>query len=133
MQLDDACAEFAVFFGRWWRIGIGSFPFQGVVEGPVFHVTLTALHDGATDGIEGGAEGCYVFGGEVDIGFWHGEVGVDAVEAELTDLDKAWLTRKLTQYGLMPEKGVDHFTKIVAGKQLWNYDNLEPNEKKLIL
>ena len=59
--------------------------------------------------------------------------GVDAVEAELTDLDKAWLTRKLTQYGLMPEKGVDHFTKIVAGKQLWNYDNLEPNEKKLIL
>lgn len=59
--------------------------------------------------------------------------GVDAVPAELTDLDKAWLTRKLTQYGLMPEKGVDHFTKVVAGKQLWNYDNLEPNEKKLIL
>lgn len=59
--------------------------------------------------------------------------GVDAVEAELTDLDKAWLTRKLTQYGMMPDKGVDHFTKIVAGKQLWNYDNLEPNEKKLIL
>ena len=59
--------------------------------------------------------------------------GVDAVEAELTDMDKAWLTRKLTQYGLMPDKGVDHFTKIVAGKQLWNYDNLEPSEKKLIL
>lgn len=59
--------------------------------------------------------------------------GVDAVEAELTDLDKAWLTRKLGLYGLTPEKGVDHFTKIVAGKQLWNYDNLEPNEKKLIL
>ena len=59
--------------------------------------------------------------------------GVDAVPAELTDLDKAWLTRKLTQYELMPEKGVDHFTKIVAGKQLWNYDNLEPNEKKIVL
>ena len=59
--------------------------------------------------------------------------GVDAVEAELTELDKAWLTRKLKQYGLMPDKGVDHFTKIVAGKQLWNYDNLEPSEKKLIL
>ena len=29
--------------------------------------------------------------------------------------------------------GVDHFTKVVAGKQLWNYDNLEPTEKKLIL
>ncbi len=59
--------------------------------------------------------------------------GVDAVPAELTELDKAWLTRKLTQYEMMPEKGVDHFTKIVAGKQLWNYDNLEPTEKKLIL
>jgi len=59
--------------------------------------------------------------------------GVDAVEAELTELDQAWLTRKLTQYGMMPDKGVGHFTKIVAGKQLWNYDNLEPNEKKLIL
>ena len=59
--------------------------------------------------------------------------GVDAVEAELSDLDRAWLTRKLTQYGLMPDRGVDHFTKIVAGKQLWNYDNLEPHEKKIIL
>jgi len=59
--------------------------------------------------------------------------GVDAVEGELTDLDKAWLTRKLIQYGLMPEKGVDHFTKVVAGRQLWNYDNLEPSEKKIVL
>jgi hypothetical protein len=55
------------------------------------------------------------------------------VHAELTDLDKAWLTRKLKQYSMMPDKGIDHFKKIVAGKMLWNYDNLEPNEKKLIL
>lgn len=59
--------------------------------------------------------------------------GVDAVEAELTDLDKFWLKRKLEGYGMLPDKGVDHFTKVVAGKQLWNYDNLEPSEKKLIL
>ena len=72
-------------------------------------------------------DGTIYVGGEIK------SCGVDAVESELTDLDKAWLTRKLTQYGLMPEKGVDHFTKVVAGKQLWNYDNLEPNEKKLIL
>jgi glutamate synthase domain-containing protein 3 len=72
-------------------------------------------------------DGTIYVGGEIR------SLGVDAVPAELTDLDKAWLTRKLTQYGLMPDKGVDHFTKIVAGKQLWNYDNLEPNEKKLIL
>ncbi len=72
-------------------------------------------------------DGTIYVGGEIK------SCGVDAIEGELTDLDKAWLTRKLTQYGLMPDKGVDHFTKIVAGKMLWNYDNLEPSEKKLIL
>ena len=60
-------------------------------------------------------------------------LGVDCVEAELSDLDRAWLKRKLGMYDLVPEKGVDHFTKLVAGKQLWNYDNLEPSEKNLIL
>jgi glutamate synthase domain-containing protein 3 len=72
-------------------------------------------------------DGTIYVGGEIK------SLGVDAVTAELTDPDKAWLTRKLTQYGLMPDKGVGDFTKIVAGKQLWNYDNLEPHEKKLIL
>ncbi|MEL6220147.1 MAG: GXGXG motif-containing protein [Pseudomonadota bacterium] len=72
-------------------------------------------------------DGTIYIGGEIR------SLGVDAVEAELTELDQAWLTRKLRQYGLLPDKGVGHFTKIVAGKQLWNYDNLEPNEKKLIL
>ena len=72
-------------------------------------------------------DGTIYVGGEIR------SLGVDAVPAELTQLDKDWLTRKLSQYDMMPEKGVDHFTKIVAGKQLWNYDNLEPNEKKLIL
>lgn len=72
-------------------------------------------------------DGTIYIGGEIK------SLGVDAVPAELTDLDRKWLTRKLTQYGLMPDKGVDHFQKIVSGKQLWNYDNLEPNEKKLIL
>jgi hypothetical protein len=33
----------------------------------------------------------------------------------------------------LPGNGVNHFKKIVAGKQLWNYDNLEPSEKKLVL
>jgi glutamate synthase domain-containing protein 3 len=72
-------------------------------------------------------DGTIYVGGEIQ------SLGVDAVPAELTQLDKDWLTRKLSQYDMMPENGVDHFTKIVAGKQLWNYDNLEPNEKKLIL
>ncbi len=29
--------------------------------------------------------------------------------------------------------GLSNMTKIVAGKQLWNYDNLEPAEKKIVL
>ena len=74
-----------------------------------------------------------MYDGTIFIGGSIRSLGVDVIEAELTDFDKAWLTRKLTQYGLMPDKGVDHFTKVVAGKQLWNYDNLEPNEKKIIL
>ena len=72
-------------------------------------------------------DGTIYVGGEVR------SLGVDAVEAELTELDRKWLARKLTLYGLLPERGVGHFTKVVAGKQLWNYDNLEPAEKKLIL
>ena len=74
-----------------------------------------------------------MYDGTIYVGGETQSLGVDAVPAELTQLDKEWLTRKLSQYDMMPEKGVDHFTKIVAGKQLWNYDNLEPNEKKLIL
>lgn len=72
-------------------------------------------------------DGTIYVGGEIR------SLGVDAVEAEMTGLDRAWLTRKLERYGLLPDKGVDHFRKIVAGKMLWNYDNLEPTEKKLIL
>lgn len=72
-------------------------------------------------------DGTIFVGGEIQ------ELGVDAVPGELTDLDKQWLHRKLKQYEMLPDKGVDHFTKIVAGKQLWSYDNLEPSEKKLVL
>lgn len=74
-----------------------------------------------------------MYDGTIYVGGSIRSLGVDAIEAKLSNLDKQWLTRKLTQYGLMPDKGVDHFTKVVAGKQLWNYDNLEPTEKKLIL
>jgi len=60
-------------------------------------------------------------------------LGVDAVWTEMSDLERAWLGRKLSMYDLLPEGGADRFRKIAAGKQLWNYDNLEPTEKKLVL
>ena len=72
-------------------------------------------------------DGTIYVGGEIR------DLGVDAVPEDLSESDKAWLTRKLSMYEMLPDKGVDHFTKIVAGKQLWSYDNLEPSEKKLIL
>ena len=72
-------------------------------------------------------DGTIYVGGEIK------SLGVDAVQEELSVLDKHWLKRKLSLYGMFPKQGVDHFKKIVAGKMLWNYDNLEPSEKKLIL
>ncbi|MFA9461210.1 GXGXG motif-containing protein [Thiohalorhabdus methylotrophus] len=61
------------------------------------------------------------------------DLGVDCVETEMTDLDKHWLQNKLSQYGLEAPNGVENMTKLTSGKKLWNYDNLEPTEKKLIL
>ncbi len=74
-----------------------------------------------------------MYDGTIYIGGEIAGLGVDAVPGELTDTDHAWLERKLALYDLLPEKGVEHFQKIVAGKQLWNYDNLEPTEKKIVL
>jgi glutamate synthase domain-containing protein 3 len=60
-------------------------------------------------------------------------LGVDAIEGEMSELECAWIERKLEMYGLKAPNGAANLTKIVAGKQLWNYDNLEPAEKKLVL
>jgi glutamate synthase domain-containing protein 3 len=74
-----------------------------------------------------------MYDGTIYLGGEPRSLGVDAVWAEMTDMDRQWLTRKLKMYDLLPAKGIDHIRKIVAGKQLWNYDNLEPSEKKLVL
>ncbi len=74
-----------------------------------------------------------MYDGTIYVGGKIKSLGVDAVEAEMTELDKKWLTAKLKIYDLETPNGVDNMTKIVSGKQLWNYDNLEPAEKKLVL
>jgi glutamate synthase domain-containing protein 3 len=74
-----------------------------------------------------------MYDGTIYVGGKIADLGVDAVEGEMTDLDCHWLSRKLGQYGLEASNGVENMTKIVSGKQLWNYDNLEPTEKKLVL
>jgi glutamate synthase domain-containing protein 3 len=74
-----------------------------------------------------------MYDGTIFMGGEPASLGVDAVWGEMTDLDRAWLTRKLRMYDVSPKGGIGAFRKIVAGKQLWNYDNLEPTEKKLVL
>ena len=60
-------------------------------------------------------------------------LGVDAVPGEMTELEASWIENKLKLYGLKAPNGAENLQKIVAGKQLWNYDNLEPTEKKIVL
>ena len=74
-----------------------------------------------------------MYDGTIYVGGKIAGLGVDAVEGEITDLDVRWLERKLAVYGLEAPGGARNMTKIVSGKQLWNYDNLEPAEKKLVL
>ena len=57
-------------------------------------------------------------------------LGVDCVEGEWTDADTELIERKFKIYGL---GSPPQFTKFVCGKQLYNYDALEPSERKLVL
>jgi glutamate synthase domain-containing protein 3 len=57
-------------------------------------------------------------------------LGIDCVEGEWTAADSELIERKFRIYGLgaPPE-----FQKFVCGKKLYNYDILEPAERKLVL
>jgi glutamate synthase domain-containing protein 3 len=74
-----------------------------------------------------------MYDGTIYVGGTIESLGVDAVPGEMTDLEAAWLERKLKMYDLKAPNGVRNLKKIVAGKRLWNYDNLEPTEKKIVL
>jgi glutamate synthase domain-containing protein 3 len=74
-----------------------------------------------------------MYDGTIYIAGKYESLGVDAVESEITDIDIQWLSKKLSIYGLKVPNGVENMRKITSGKRLWNYDNLEPTEKKLVL
>ena len=74
-----------------------------------------------------------MYDGTIYVGGKIADLGVDCVEGEMTDIDRKWLTEKLALHGVEPANGIENMTKLVSGKQLWNYDNLEPSEKKLVL
>ena len=58
------------------------------------------------------------------------ELGIDCVPGEWTDADTELIERKFRIYdlGTPPE-----LQKFVCGKKLYNYDTLEPSERKLVL
>jgi methylamine---glutamate N-methyltransferase subunit B len=57
-------------------------------------------------------------------------LGIDCVPGEWAESDTEFIARKFKIYGLgdPPE-----FQKFVCGKKLYNYDHLEPSERKLVL
>ena len=71
-----------------------------------------------------------MYDGTIYVGGKVKSLGVDCVPGEWTDADTELIARKFRLYGLgtPPE-----LQKFVCGKQLYNYDNLEPSERKLVL
>ena len=71
-----------------------------------------------------------LYDGTIFVGGKITSLGADAVKAEMTDLDVDWLKRKLKVAEIDKKVDFNKMTKIVSGKKLWNYDNLEPAERK---
>jgi len=71
-----------------------------------------------------------MYDGEIYVAGTVKSLGVDCVEGEWTDADTELIERKFKIYELGPPP---RFTKFVCGKQLYNYDSLEPSERKLVL
>jgi glutamate synthase domain-containing protein 3 len=71
-----------------------------------------------------------MYDGTIYVGGKVKSLGIDCVPGEWTDADTELVERKFRIYGLgdPPE-----FQKFVCGKKLYNYDNLEPAERKLVL
>jgi glutamate synthase domain-containing protein 3 len=81
-------------------------------------------------GNTGPALGDSMYDGAIYVAGQVTSLGVDCVEAALTADDEELLTRKLGIYGIEPPAA---FRKFTCGRKLWNYDNLEPAERKLVL
>ena len=71
-----------------------------------------------------------MYDGTIYVGGKVASLGIDCVEGEWTDADTELIERKFRIYGLgdPPE-----LQKFVCGKKLYNYDSLEPSERKLVL
>ncbi len=71
-----------------------------------------------------------MYDGTIFIGGKIKSFGSDAIKAKVTSEDISWLKRKLKVAEIGSNFDFSKMTKVVAGKKLWNYDALEPSEKK---
>ena len=71
-----------------------------------------------------------MYDGTIFIGGKIKTFGSDAVTSKLTSDDISWIKRKLKVAEIGSDFDFSKMTKVVAGKKLWNYDALEPHEKK---
>jgi glutamate synthase domain-containing protein 3 len=78
----------------------------------------------------GAGLGDSMYDGTIYVGGTVKSLGIDCIPGEWTDADTELVERKFRIYGLgsPPE-----LQKFVCGKQLYNYDSLEPSERKLVL
>ena len=71
-----------------------------------------------------------MYDGTIFIGGKIKSFGSDAIKSKITSDDIFWLKRKLKVAEIGSDFDFSKMTKVVAGKKLWNYDALEPSEKK---
>jgi methylamine---glutamate N-methyltransferase subunit B len=71
-----------------------------------------------------------MYDGTIYVGGSVASLGIDCVPGEWTEADTELIGRKFAIYELGPPP---EFKKFVCGKKLYNYDNLEPSERKLVL
>jgi glutamate synthase domain-containing protein 3 len=71
-----------------------------------------------------------MYDGTIYVGGKVKSLGIDCVPGEWTDADTEFIERKFQVHELGAPPS---FQKYVCGKKLYNYDNLEPSERKLVL
>ena len=71
-----------------------------------------------------------MYDGTIYVGGTVASLGVDCVPGDWTDADSEFVNRKFDIHQLGDPPALQKF---VCGKQLHNYDALEPSERKLVM
>lgn len=114
------------------RTGISQKGGAIIVGGDAGFVTGFMMQKGriVVCGDVGRATGDSMYDGELFVGGKVASLGIDAVFAEVDQLDRMWLDEVFARYGL---EQPSEWRKIVSGRKLYNYDKLEPQERKIAL